>query len=486
LKSVAIIGGGISGLAAALHLTEHRPGCKVTLFEASHRLGGVLQTEDRDGFLIEQSADMFAATPVAAKELCRRIGFEEQLIQPNESHRRAFVSFQQKLYPVPNGFALMVPNQIWPVLTSRLLSPLGKLRLLCELWVRKRDESSDESLASFARRRFGQQAYDRLIQPLVGGIYTADPEKLSMQATMRTFIDDERESGSIIRAVWRKQKAEASKAERSTHDARISEASRNSAGARYGQFSAPKQGMASLIAHLRSRLDQVDFQMSCAVQSIGTAGKGWTVKTNFESREFDGLILAVPAWVAAGLLQTHDPELATRLRQIEYAGVAIVVHAVRRSQLRRPLDGFGFVVPQIEKRPVIACSFGSVKFAGRAPNDMALLRTFVGGAINPDWNDRSDDETTRLVRNELRSILGMEDAPVWEQVVRWPRAMPQYHVGHLSQVAKIETLLEKWSGLELAGNAYHGVGIPACIESGEKAATRLLKFLGNGTKCDGD
>ncbi|MGD9721841.1 MAG: protoporphyrinogen oxidase [Pirellulales bacterium] len=468
-KRVVVIGGGISGLAAAHRLVELDGNCEVTLLEAGDCLGGVLQTTRDDGYLIEHSADNFITDPPWAVQLCERIGFADELIPTSSQERGALVVHRGRLERVPPGFMLMAPARLWPLVTTPLLSAWGKLRLLSEPLVPRRQDGADESLGSFARRRLGREVFERIVQPLVGGIYTADPEKLSLRATLPRFLEMEQQHGSLVLAA-RRQRGQAP-----GDDANAA------GGARYGMFVAPRNGMSSLVAAIAARLPTGTVRLQRRVQSVsrGAAG-GWqaratTADGQSEVLDCAGLIMATPAAAAARLLQPIDAALAGELARIEYAGTAIVTQAYRRAQIAHALDGFGFVVPAREGRRILAGSFASVKFPGRAPADCMLVRVFVGGACQSELLRLSDEELRQLATDELRVLLGAQGEPLRSSVARWPQAMPQYHVGHCELVARIEQAADAWPGLALAGNAYHGVGIPNCVRSGELAAERLIR-----------
>jgi protoporphyrinogen/coproporphyrinogen III oxidase len=474
-RRIAVIGGGIAGLAAAHRLIELDPAIELTLFEASDRLGGSLWTQRRDGFLVEQGADSFITNVPWGVDLCRRLGLGDELIGTNLRGRKAFVVRRGRLVPIPDGFMLMAPSRIWPVVATPILSPLGKLRLAGEYFVPRRDNGDDESLASFARRRLGRETFERLVQPLVAGIYTADPEKLSLAATLPRFQEMERQHGGLIRGALR-QKAHNKKSP-STNDP--------SSGARYELFVAPRDGLSSIASAIAARLPSSTVRLNVPVRSLIRSDGGWQIRVgrlnpalqNSANREFDAVILAVSAPVAGRLLTDIDGDLAGKLAGIEYAGVAVVSMAFERRQIRHPLDGFGFVVPAIERRRILSASFSSEKFPGRAPVGNVLIRTFVGGACQRELVDLNDADLERLVTEELADLLGITGRPLWTMIARWSQSMPQYHLGHLERVAQIETLVEETPGLGMAGNAYHGVGIPPAIRSGEQAAERLILFL---------
>ncbi|HEY3391146.1 MAG TPA: protoporphyrinogen oxidase [Lacipirellulaceae bacterium] len=476
---IAIIGGGISGLAAALRITELLPHAKLDLFEASSRLGGVLDTVSRNGFLIERSADNFLAMPPAAVDLCRDVAIDDQLIQTNEARRRAMVVRKGRLVPIPRGFYLMWPRKFWPILTSPVLSIRGKLRLLAEPWI-KSTVANDESVASFARRRLGHEAFERLVQPLVAGIYTADPEQLSMAATMPQFWACEQENGSL------RSLRTGRFSDRSTPGDAEELPAHDTSGARYALFASPKNGMASMVEAIANRLPRDSVHLNTTITSVHHESTGWNLNVKSSAphsplptphSRFDALILALPAHAAARLLAQCDPALAADLAAIPYAGCAVVSLGFARKQIAHPLDAFGFVVPQVERRRIIAASFASLKFPGRAPEGCVLIRVFIGGALQPELAELVDADLRRLALEELRDLLYITGEPILTDIAHWPDSMPQYHVGHLERIARIEQLAARHHRLALAGNAYHGVGIPQCIASGESAAERLLPCL---------
>lgn len=468
MARIVIIGGGITGLAAAHRLLERSRDAgkqvEVTLIERSDRLGGIVQTEEREGFLLERGPDSFISEKPAALELIKRLGLESRLIETNDEHRRSFVVQRGRLLPVPEGFQLLAPARFWPFIRSSIFSPAGKARMALELLIpRQASNGNDESLADFVRRRFGREALERMAQPMVGGIYTADPEKLSLRATMPRFLDMEREHGSLIRAL-RKQKSAA--------------VNRETSGARYSLFLSFDRGMQVLTDELGKQIASAggSIRLNTAVKSLVKGEDGaWKVTTNQgEVLMADAVCLALPSFVSSQLLGDVDAKLAAQLSEISYASSATVNLAYRRDDIPHPLNGFGFVVPFIEGRSLIACSFSSVKFAGRAPQGHVLLRAFVGGALQPDALQQSDEQLLTGVRDDLRDLIGVRKEPLFAEVARWERSMPQYHLGHLERVAQIEDRLTSLPGLALAGNAFTGLGIPDCIRSGEAAAEKLL------------
>ncbi len=475
---VAVIGGGISGLAAAFRLGElsQQTGRSIetTLFEADERLGGVIETRHINGYVVELGSDSFITAKPWAVELCCRLGLEDQLEQTDPAYRRTFVLRAGRPVDVPEGFMLLTPTKIGAVLGSPLFSPLGKLRMGLEYFIPARKGQADESLASFVRRRFGREVFDRLVQPLIGGIYTADPEKLSLQATMPRFIEMERQHGSLLRAARRQ------------HTPRPNTAAPADSGARYSMFLTLRGGMCQLIDRLVEKITagQARIRLAMAVEAIRPVApstqlgsqRDWEVTLADGYPEcFDAAILALRAYQAAALVRGFDPALANALESVEYASSVIVVSGHRLEDIAHPLDASGLVVPQIEGREILSVSISSRKFPGRAPAGRVLLRTFLGGALNPRMIDRSDEELIAHTRSELAGMLGAKGDPEFALVARYRRAMPQYHVGHLDRTAEIDRLRAPHAGLFLAGNAYEGVGIPDCIHRGEQAAENILE-----------
>ena len=475
-KRVAVIGGGITGLSAAQRLISTDPTVQVVIFESTERFGGIIRTEHSDGFLTELGPDSFITNKPGGIQLCDDIGFTDQLIPTDAEFRRSLVLRNGVPQPVPDGFMLMAPARPWAIATTPVLSVGGKIRLLREVFVRpKTNPEEDESLADFVRRRFGRQALDRLIQPLIGGIYTSDPEKLSLKATLPRFIQMEQEYGSVIRATLAEQRQKKGRPDADS-----------GSGARYGLFATPKYGLGSLVdailawlqesgrATLRSNLSVSSLSLNPATG--GAANPSWNVSLpNLPDETFDAVILTLPTHTAADLLNDDSfADLTQALREIKYASSAIVVTEHRLTDFRHSLDAFGLVVPAIENRKVLAVSFTSRKFPGRAPAGHVLLRTFVGGAMQPELLRHSDEEITDFVKQELSTMFGMANAPAFCRVVRYNRAMPQYHVGHILRVAEIERLTAAHTGLHLAGSAYHGVGLPDSILSGRSAADEVV------------
>ncbi|HEX8652471.1 MAG TPA: protoporphyrinogen oxidase [Pyrinomonadaceae bacterium] len=474
---IVIIGGGISGLAAAHRVVELSTGLKrapeLLLLEGSQRTGGVIRTQRRDRFLLEVGPDSFISEKPEAVALATRIGLAERLIETNDAHRRSFIVRGGRLQAVPEGFHLLAPSRLWPFVTTPIFSWTGKARMALDLLLPRRAESAngqlEESLAQFVRRRLGREALERMAQPMVGGIYTADPERLSLRATMPRFLEMEQAHRSLIWGMMRRRRQEGG-----------AEAARGTSGARYSLFLSFDGGMQMLVDAINARLPSGSVRLNTRVEALSFDDQARRWRIHIRGDEAicaDAVCLALPAYTAALLLKNVDAELAADLEAIPYASTATINLAWKREDIEHPLDGFGFVVPIIERRATLACTFSSVKFKGRAPEGYALLRAFVGGALQPEMFELDEETMTARVLCDLRALLGIKAQPIFAVVEKWPRSMAQYHLGHLERVARIKRRIAPLSGLHLAGNAYDGAGIPDCIRSGETAAADMLKTL---------
>lgn len=464
LRRIVVIGAGIAGLAAAHYIKkglDGAPNTEVMVLERFVKAGGSISTYEVDEFILELGPDMFLTEKPEALQFCKELGLEDKIIGTNEACRSSFVAHEGKLHRLPVGFAMFAPGELGPFFSSELFTWPGKLRMAMEMFVPKAPAGTDESLAQFVRRRLGQEALERVAQPMVGGIYTADPELLSLRATIPRFQDLEQKHGSIIRglAATRKKSTDA--------------------GARYSMFASLERGLGQIVDRAVESLgDAVRYQ--CAVVGVekGARGKAFDViLARGTILPCDGVVIASPSYTAGDLLAGMDPELCHSLKKIQYASSAVLNLIYNRYDIPHDLDGFGFVVPAKEKRNILACSFSSVKFAGRCPPEQAILRVFVGGALQPELLDLTDEQTECLIWEDLHTYLGIEAIPMLSLITRYPRAMPQYHIGHLDLIDQIERRVEDYPGLALAGNAYRGVGLPDCIRSGKLAAERVLKAI---------
>lgn len=468
IDRVAVVGGGITGLAAAHRLLELTPGggkpIQIRLLERGPRLGGVIRTLTRDGFLMESGPDSFITDKPAALKLAARLDLENHLIRTRKTRGRSFVVRKGRLHPTPDGFYLLAPSRILPFLTTRILSPLGKLRAGLDLFLPARPPQGDESIGGFVARRLGQEALDRLAQPMIGAIYGADPMRLSLLGTFPRFRQMEREHGSIIRALW------AAGRKRQAADGNLS----NASGPRYGLFASFDGGQQILVEALRKRIPADAVRTGIEVKRIRPEPEGgWRVISADSEEVFQAVILSLPAGQAARIVGTFDQQLRNHLTEIPYGYSATVSLGFRQEDVTHPLDGFGFVVPSKESLSLLGCTFTHQKYAGRAPDGHVLLRVFHGQASE----SLTDPELLDRTLQELRPLVGLRGSPVVSHMARFPASLPHYPVGHPDLVGRIAERVRKHPGLALAGNAYGGIGIPDCIHSGESAAEAILAHL---------
>ena len=468
-KRIVIIGGGMSGLAAAHRLIERRRECgidlDVQLLEAKDTVGGSIETQTRDGFLLEGGPDAFITAKPWAIALCRRLGIADSVIQTNQKHRRAFIVRKGKLHPIPEGFVLLAPTRIWPFALTRLFSWPGKLRMAMDLVLPRGPRGGDQSLGDFVRRRLGRQALERVAQPLVSGIYASDPNTLSLRATMPRFLELEAKHRSLILGMRAGQKA-------------AGENASSDSGARYSIFVTMRRGMASLVDAVAQRLPQGTVRTGCPVIQLQPhiSGDRWSIEVKGGDRiDADGVVLAAPAYALVDMLERGAPDVAARMKDINYASTLTVNLAFNRRDIGHRLDAFGLVVPAVEGMAMIGATFANVKFAGRAPEGKALIRAFVGGALNPWAFDIDDREVVRRVLSELRGLIRVGGDPLFWTIHRWPRAMAQFPVGHLDRVRRIDELLGNYAPAATAGNAFAGGGVPDCVHRGETAAETVLQ-----------
>jgi oxygen-dependent protoporphyrinogen oxidase len=451
---VAVIGGGIAGLAAAHRLMGALGADEVLLLEADDRLGGKITTERTDGYVIEGGPDCFLAVKPAGMELCRRLGIDGRIRGTNPRLRRSYVKRAGRLHELPDGITGLVPSRIRPLLTTGILSPAGRLRAACEPLVPRRQAAADEAIATFVTRRFGREAYDWLVEPLLSGIFAGDGAALSLGATFPQLAETERLHGSVLLPMLR---------------ARFRRGG-NGAPPLLG-FVTPETGLAEIVETLEAALAPHQVWRGARVVEVARLRQGWRLFLE-DGRVVDALaiVCAVPAFAAADLLASIDSELGATLAAIPFVSTATVSVALPRSAVPAPLAGSGYVSPRLEGGSVVACTWTSNKFPARVPVDGVLLRFFLGRAGREEPAFASDDEIRGLVRRELAAVHGITAEPSLWRVFRWPRGLAQYTVGHLDRLAQIERRLATLPGLLLAGGSYRGVGIPDCIKSGWAAA----------------
>ncbi len=459
IARLAVIGGGITGLAAAFRLQSlaraHGAPLDVHLFESSNRLGGKISTTHIDGFTVEEGPDIFLARKPWGVNLCRALGLDDRVRPTNTERRGSLILRDGQLHPLPEGLSAMVPTRLKPFLRSPLLSPWGKIRMGADWLVPARSGDADESVASFFSRRLGREMYEKIVDPLLGGIYGGSGDVLSLKATFPHLRELERTHGSLLRGLL---------------------AGRKETAKRGGAFVTLEGGMKELPETLARKLTDVHVHLGTPVRALSRRADGFSVVTSEARYDADAVLVTTPAFVSAALVAGFDERLARALGSIRYGSTATLSLAFRLADVPRPLDAYGYIIPRSEGRPVLACSWSSTKIPGRAPEGMALLRVFLGRADDYETLGRPDDALLALAREELRETLGITAEPLFHHLHRWERAMPLYTLGHPERLDRIAARLASHPGLFLAGAAFHGVGIPDCIRDGMTKAEGAFSF----------
>jgi len=468
-RHVAIVGGGITGMSFAWHLQQQagEAGLEVayTLLEESNRWGGKIRTDYVDGyadapFVVEGGPDAVLTQKPWALQMARQIGMGDRLWPTNDDRRQTFVVHRGRPTPLPDGLLLIVPTKITPFVFSRLISPWGKLRMGLDLFIPPKRDGADETLADFMRRRLGAEALDKLAEPLLSGIYNADAEQQSLLATFPRFRDLEVKYGSLMRGMLAARKARPSPPANSKKPA---------------MFTSFKNGMQELVDGLLPQLTG-DLRLGTAVHAIKKKANGYQLSLNSgETLTADVVLLAVPAFAAAKLIKPFSQEAADDLNRIRYVSTGTVSLAFRRDEIGHPLNGFGLVIPRSEKRRVNAITWSSTKFNNRAPDGFVLLRVFFGGSRAPEMMSVADGELLATVSAELESLMGVTAEPLFHRIFRWRQSNPQYDVGHLDRVARIEAALPP--GLWVTGSPYRGVGVPDCVHQAQQTAVKIIRYL---------
>jgi oxygen-dependent protoporphyrinogen oxidase len=475
---IAIVGGGIAGLSAAWALEKARCAgspLEYRLYEASGRIGGVIHSETVDGCVIEGGPDSFLTEKPAAAALCRELGLADQLLGSNDAERRTYIVVRNRLIPLPDGLMFMIPTRLVPTAFTRLFSFSTKLRMAREFLFPPEPATEDESVAAMTRRHFGQETVDRLVSPLLSGVYGGNADQLSVRAVLPRMVQMEQQHRSLSRAMLAARKKSApSQPPRS--------------GARPSLFTTLRGGMSQMSDAIAAQLSPGTIHCSTQVHSLArvepdprrpraSRPTGWLLETAFGQERFDGVILALPAWASASLLRPLHTPLAQALAAVPYSSSITATLVYNRDQLRHLPPGFGYLVPVSEGRRMLACTFVHAKFAGRTPADKGVLRCFLGGSGNDLLLDETDARLTAIVLHELSEVLGLHAEPAFVRIHRWRQAMAQYAVGHLDRIQTVRDSIATLPGLALAGNAYEGIGVPDCIRTGQQAAESVLLSL---------
>jgi oxygen-dependent protoporphyrinogen oxidase len=444
---VLVIGGGISGLSAAYDLT--RAGADCTILEKQSRVGGVIETRVSEGCTLECGPDSFLSAKPAALALIKEVGLEADVIGSNDQQRVTYIWKRGKLVALPEGVMMIVPSRAMPMVKTSLLGWGTKIRMGLE-YFRKPGESRDRSVAEFVVDHFGQETLDYLAEPLLSGVYGGDPAQLSVGSVLPRFLEMERKYGSLVRGAL---------------------AARAKSGGGGGSlFRTLKGGLGTLVDRLAGQVKVCQAD----VETIEKTGSGFRVRAGGGWMEADQVIVACPAWAAARVVAGLDARLGEVLGAIDYSSSVTLSLIYRAAEFDGKRAGFGFLVPQKERRRLAACTFVGTKFSYRVPEDRIVLRCFFGGINDAAVLEESDESLVGIAREELRRMLGLTTAPLSHTIARWPRSMAQYTLGHSQRVAEIRERVAGIAGLHLAGNAYEGIGIPDCINTGRAAAKAAL------------
>ncbi len=473
-RTVVVVGGGISGLATAFALQEQAAAAglslRCTVLESGSSWGGKIVTRRVGGLVTEAGPDSFLSQKPAGIELCAKLGLAEQLINTNETAKRAFVLQGGRLHELPEGLVSFAPKQLGPFLRSGLLSWTGLMRMGLDVVIPRGSSQGDQSVADFLRRRFGTQAFERVLEPLMAGIYAGDAEQMSLQATFPAFLELEQRYGSVIRGMM------ASRKQASAVPA---------VGSKRTMFVSLKNGLGDLVTTLTMKLEQlgVELRLNCRVDALRVRSHQpgrWTYDLILEDASAvsaEGLVLATPAYVSADLLRPLTPMAAGLLEMIPYTSTATISLAYPAEAVAGAVEGFGFIVPRKEGRDLIAATWTSRKWPYRAPADQVLVRCYVGGVGREGILQLEDEQMVLRVRAELADLCGVKPEPSYVEVNRWAKAMPQYTLGHLDRLVQLDSALSRYGGLVLTGAGYRGVGIPDCIREGSVTAGRIIRHL---------
>ena len=470
MPKVIIVGGGIAGLAAAVHLKSgakaHGKTVDVLLLEKDKRVGGKFITEKIGPFIVEGGPDSFLPEKIWTVNLARHLGLESEMLTTNDQFKGTYLYSKNKLHALPEGVMLMVPTMLWPMVKSGLISWPGKLRMGMEMMVPKRKDRGDESLAEFVTRRLGRECLEKIAEPLVAGIHTSNPDNMSVLATFPRFVQMEQKSGSLILGMLSAMKK------------RPSSAPPPKPGApKMTFFMSFKNGIQTLSDKCVDYIGNESIRLGAGVRAVERRSGGYAViLENGETLDADHVMLGTASYDSAEMIKGFDASLAELLGKIEWSNSATISVAFRKQDVKVPLKGFGFIVPRVEGRRINAATYSSIKWSFRAPDDHILIRGFVGGGHHEELvNELDDAGLVKTVLEELDAIAGVKADAQFSKVYRWFRGMPKYTVGHLDRISVIDRSVARHPGLHLIGCSYKGIGIGDCVHEAQIAAEKILK-----------
>ena len=470
MKKIIIVGGGIAGLAAAYRIQEEiAQGASIecVLLDSAEKFGGKISTLRFDGFIVERGPDSFISQKPHAIELCRKIGLADRLTGTNPDHTSTYVYVNKKLVTMPDGLSLMIPTKFMPFVFSSLFTLPGKVRMGLDLFIPKKKDNADESLASFMRRRMGEEALEKMAEPMLAGIYASDPETMSINSTFPVFVQTEQKYRSLILGMLAQKRRQANV------NSKASNASQP-----FSLFMTLKNGLEEMVETLVEKSPAITFLKGAGVADLKASGEGWHLTLDDGNvMDADAVMLATPANTSAHLVEKTAPKVAELLSRVRYVSTATVSIAYKKERFPHALDGFGFVVPKTEGRKILACTWTSSKFPERVPEGYVMLRCFVGGALQEELAEQDDDAIAALTLKELNDIMGIDREPEFIKVFHNRKANVQYRVGHSALIDSVRDALKFTPGLYLTGSAYTGIGIPDCIRDGTQAATEAIGFL---------
>jgi len=473
MPRIIIIGGGIAGLAAAVHLKagakSHGKTVDVLLIEKNGRIGGKILTEKHNGFLVEGGPDSFLPEKVWSVNLAKHLGLEPEMLPSNDEFKGTFIFSKNELHSLPEGVMLMVPTSFWPMAKSHLISWPGKLRMGMEVFVPKRKFVEDESLASFVTRRLGRECLEKIAEPLVAGIHTSNPDNMSVLATFPRFVQMEQKSGSLILGMLAAMK--------NRPHATLSGPPPKPGATKMTYFMSFKNGMQTLSQACADYIGKESIRLGAGVKAVEPKGKGYAITLESgETLDTDHVMIASAAYDAAAMVKGFDETLAAQMNKIEWSSSATVSVAFKKEDVKVPLKGFGFIVPRVEGRRVNAATYSSIKWSFRAPGDTIMVRVFVGGGHHEELvHDLDDSGMVKMVQEELDAIVGLKANAHFSKVYRWNKGMPKYTVGHLDRITLLDRTLSTHPGLHLLGCSYKGIGIGDCVHEAQVAAEKILK-----------